>query len=87
MVDSLWLTAIFAVVVGSIWIICMYAIPRKGFTKFLERCAVGAGLCLLCFLILAPLGITVPQTPLSSMLAGYLGLPGVVFATFLSHLP
>jgi len=87
MMDRLILIATFAVTVAAVWSVSMLSTPRKGLTKVLERTAIGTFLCWICYLALSPLGITIPQTPVSALLAGYLGLPGVAFSTFVSMWP
>lgn len=85
--DKLVLIAFFAAAVGGIWGITMLLTPHRGIMKWLEHGVSGAVLCLAAAILLAPLGIVIPQTPLSAVLAGWLGLPGIAFSAFLSMLP
>jgi len=87
MMDRLGLIGIFTAAVAVVWSVSMLSTPHKGLTKVLERTAAGAIICFFCYLFLSPLGITIPQTPVSALLAGYLGLPGVAFSTFVSMWP
>ena len=74
-------------IVGLVWFLSMRSTPGRGFTKVLERCAGGAIVCVVFYVLLKPAGINVPRNPLSAVLTGYLGLPGMAFAMFLSSAP
>ena len=87
MPDKFAVISFFALAIALVWWFSMRFDPHKGYTKVLERSAAGFVLCLLCWFLLSPLGITVPRTLFSALLAGYLGFPGVAFSTFLSSLP
>jgi len=73
--------------VAIVWGLSMLSTPGRGFTKVLEHCAGGFIACMLCYVLLKPVGIHIPQNPLSALLTGYLGLPGMAFSVFLSALP
>lgn len=87
MLDKLMLMAFFGGTVASVYGLSMLSTPRRGFTKVLEHIGAGAVLCFVCYALLAPFGVTIPQNPLSALCAGYLGLPGVALATFVSLWP
>ncbi len=87
MLDRLIIIAVFGGMVTSVYGISMLSTPRRGWTKLLERIAGGMALCLLCYVLLIPFGLTVPQTPFSVLCASCLGIPGVAFSTFLSIWP
>ena len=87
MLDRLLLTGIFASGVALVYALSMLATPHRGLMKVLERTAAGAALCFVCYLLLYPLGVKIAQTPFAALCAGYLGLPGVAFSTFVSFLP
>jgi len=85
--DRLMMIFVFGGTVASVYGLSMLSTPRRGLTKVLERLAGGVTLCLICYVLLSPFGITVPQTPFSALCASCLGIPGVVFSTFLSIWP
>ena len=87
MQDKLILIFFFAAAVGAVWCITMLLTPHRGFMKWLEQAACGAGLCWAVAALLSPIGVVVPQTPFSALLTGWLGLPGLAFSVFLSMLP
>ena len=87
MLDKLVLIVFFIVAVGVVWGVTMLLTPHRGVMKWLEKTVSGAALCLAAAALLSPLGIAVPQTPFSALLAGWLGLPGLAFSAFLSMLP
>ncbi len=87
MLDRLIMIGFFGITVSSVYGLSMLSIPRRGFTRVLERAAIGAVLCFLCYAAFSPLGIRIPQNPFSALCAGYLGLPGVAFSTFVSLWP
>jgi len=87
MLDKMILIGIFAGAVALVWVLSMLSTPHKGITKLLERTAAGAVLCLIGCAILAPFGLRIPQNPVSAVLTGLLGVPGMAFSTFLSLLP
>ena len=87
MMDRLMLIGFFALAVGGVWMMSALSTPHRGFTRVLEKTAAGAVLCLVCFALLAPLGIHVPLSPLSALLAGYFGLPGAAFSAFVAIWP
>lgn len=87
MLDRLVLMAFFGGTVASVYGLSMLSTPRKGFTKVLERIGAGAVLCLVCYALLSPFGLSIPQGPISALCAGYLGLPGVALSTFVSLWP
>lgn len=87
MLDRLMIIALFGTTVASVYGISMLTTPRRGLMKVLERTATGAALCFLCYLLLSPLGISVARNPFSALCAGYLGLSGVAFSTFVSLWP
>ena len=87
MLDRLMMIAGFGGVISLLYGISMLSTPGRGFTRILERAAVGMILCFACYALLLPFGISVPQNPISALLAGYLGLPGVAFSAFVSLLP
>ena len=87
MLDKLMMIAVFGTTVASVYGVSMLATPGRGVMKVLERTASGAALCFLCYLLLSPLGIRIPQNPFSALCAGYFGLPGVAFYTFVSLWP
>lgn len=87
MLDRLLLIGIFAGGVALVYGISMLATPYRGLMKVLDRAAAGAALCFLCHVLLYPLGIKIVQTPFAALCAGYLGLPGVAFSTFVSLWP
>lgn len=45
--------------------------------RIIERVCAGIILCYLCALLFYPLGVRLPQGPLSAVTAGYLGIPGL----------
>ncbi len=77
----------FALLLGALYLGCMRATPRRGFMRVLERACAGIILCFLCHWLLRPLGITLVQSPLAALSAGYLGLPGVALCAILSGMP
>ena len=87
MLTRLMIIAIFGTAVSLVYGISMVTTPHRGVMKVVERSAAGAVLCFLCYLLLSPFGIHVAQNPLSALCAGYLGLPGVAFSTFVSLWP
>lgn len=84
MLDRLMMIGFFGITVGSVYGLSMLSIPQRGFTRVLERAAIGAVLCFLCYAVLSPFGVSISQNPFSALCAGYLGLPGVAFSTFMS---
>ena len=87
MIDRLLLTGLLAGTVILVYGLSMVATPHRGMMKLLERTAVGAAVCFLCHAFLSPLGVKIAQTPFAALCAGYLGLPGVAFSTFVSLWP
>jgi len=87
MLDRLVMIAVFGGAVASVYGVSMLTTPRRGLMKVVERAAAGAALCFLCYLVLSPFGLKVAQNPFSALCAGYLGLPGVAFSTFVSLWP
>ena len=87
MTDRLIALAMVAVSLAASYFLCMRATPGKGWLRVAERVCAGVILCYLCGLALSPLGIAVPQNPLSALSAGYLGLPGVALAAILAGMP
>ena len=87
MAQKIWLIIFFTVCVGSVWILSMLSTPHRGITALLENAAEGALLCLVCSVLLKPLGVRIPITPFSALLGGWLGLPGAAFSAFLYALP
>lgn len=87
MLDRLIMIAVFGGTVASVYGMSMLSTPGRGVTKVLERAALGVALCFLCHMLLSPLGLSIPQNPFSALCAGYLGLPGVAFSTFVSLWP
>lgn len=87
MFDRLFLTAAFAAGVALVYGISMLSTPHRGIMKVLERTAVGAAVCFVCYWVLYPFGIRIEQTPFAALCAGYLGLPGIAFSTFVSLWP
>jgi len=87
MLDRLMMIAVFGGTVASVYGVSMLSAPGRGFTRILERTAMGAALCFLCYALLSPFGLSIPQNPFSALCAGYLGLPGVAFSAFVSLWP
>lgn len=87
MTDRLLAVAMVAAAVGVSYPLCMRAAPRRGVMRVVERMCAGIILCYLCWLGLSPLGLSFPQGPLSAASAGFLGLPGLALAAFVSWLP
>ena len=87
MIERLTMMVLLGGIVGILYAVSMLTIPGRGIMKLLERTAAGAALCFLLHLVLTPLGLSIPQTPLSAVLSGYLGLPGAALSTFLSFWP
>ena len=87
MTDRLLALTMIAAVLGVSYPLCMRATPRRGLMCVVERMCAGIILCYLCWLGLSPLGIRFPQGPVSAVSAGFLGLPGLALAAFVSWLP
>lgn len=79
--------ACFAGLLAAVYLFCMRSTPRKGAMRVVERLFMGMILCYLCQLLLAPLGLTLPQGPVPALFAGYLGLPGAALAAWLHLAP
>ncbi len=87
MLEKLSITCVLASGVAMIYAMSMLATPHRGIMKVVERTAAGVGVCFLCYVLLYPLGVKISQTPFAALCAGYLGLPGVAFSTFVSLWP
>ena len=72
----------FGLTMGLVYMLCMRATPRRGVMRVIERVCAGIILCYLCALLFYPLGVRLPQGPLSAVSAGYLGLPGLALTAF-----
>lgn len=79
--------ACFAGLLGAVYLFCMRSTPRKGLMRVVERIFAGIILCYLCQLVLAPVGLALPQGPVAAFFAGYLGLPGAALAAWLHLAP
>ena len=80
MTDRLLAVAMVAAAIGVSYPLCMRAAPHRGVMRVVERMCAG-------WLGLSPLGLSFPQGPLSAASAGFLGLPGLALAAFVSWLP
>ncbi len=87
MLDRMMMIAIFGGTVAAVYGMSMHSTPGRGATKLMERAAMGVALCFLCYTLLSPFGLSIPQNPFAALCAGYLGLPGVAFSTFVSLWP
>ena len=87
MLERLLMIAVIGGTVGLVYALSLFTTPGRGIMKVLERTAVGAVLCFLFHVLLAPLGLAIPQNPFSSIVSGYLGIPGIAFSTFVSLWP
>ena len=87
MTDRLMALVMVAAALGVSYPLCMRSTPRRGLMRVAERLCAGIVLCYLCYLGLSPLGVRFPQSPLAALSAGFLGLPGLALAAFVSWLP
>ena len=87
MTNKLIVIGTFAVIMAAIYMLCMCAVPRKGWLRLAERLCMGIILCYLCQLAAKPLGLAIAQSPLAALSAGCWGLPGVALSTFLAYWP
>lgn len=87
MTDKLAVLAGFGGGMWLMYVLAMRSTPHRGWLRVAERLCAGAGVCLLCALALRPLGISIVQSPLAVLSAGYLGLPGAALAAFLTLWP
>ncbi len=60
--------------------------PKKGFLRASEKLFLGMALIYLLNIALSPMQLTISENPLSSVAAGYLGLPGAVLAFIIQRL-
>ena len=80
MTDRLWLILGFACGMLALYLACMRSTPRRGMTRVMERVCAGVVLFYLCSAALKLCGVSLAQSPLAAVSAGYLGLPGAALA-------
>jgi len=69
----------FAIGLGVLWLICkLLTIPIKIIWKLVINAIVGALLLLVVNFVGGVVGLSIPITPISALLAGVFGIPGVV---------
>ena len=62
-----------------IWVVCkLLSIPLKILWKLLVNALLGALILFVVNLIGGIFGVTIPITPLNSLITGVLGIPGVI---------
>lgn len=80
MATKLLLIAFVALPCACLYWVGMRSTPGKGLLKLSEKLFVGIAVVYLLNGILSPFQMPLAQNPLTSLAAGYLGLPGVVLA-------
>ncbi len=87
MVEKLMLIAVVALPSALVCWACMRLTPRRGFLRACEKLFLGMALLYLLNWVLAPFQLSLPQSPLASLAAGYLGVPGAALAYVVLRLP
>lgn len=80
MAQRLWIIGCFSLLTGGVWFACLRLTPHRGVLRWAEGLCAGIILCYCLGLLAAPLGIVMPQGPVSAAFAGFLGLPGAALA-------
>ena len=75
--DNILLIFLYAGLLALIYIACIRIEPYKPAWKILERGMLGAGVLLVWNLLAAPLELAVGLNPLSALVTGALGMPGL----------
>ncbi|MEA5016035.1 MAG: pro-sigmaK processing inhibitor BofA family protein [Candidatus Limiplasma sp.] len=87
MVQKLVFIACLAVPSALVCWACMRLTPRKGFLRACEKVFLGIALIYLVNWALSPFQLSLSQSPLASLAAGYLGVPGAALAFVIQQLP
>ena len=61
-------------------------LPLKVMVRLVINAIIGGIAILIINVIGGPLGFTIPLNPLSALIAGILGLPGIIFVVILKYL-
>lgn len=77
----------FGALLAMVYVLCMRSVPGKGWMLIMEKLCMGIILCYLCQLAVRPWGLSIAQSPLAALSAGYWGIPGMALSTFLAHWP
>ena len=77
----------FSALCYAVYRLAIRSTPGRGWLRVCERALAGVCVLYLLNLMLAPMGASVQQSPLSSLAAGYLGLPGAALAFVVQRLP
>lgn len=86
MVHKLALIACLGIPSALVCWACMRLTPRKGFLRACEKLFLGVALIHLINWGLSPFEMSLPQSPLACLAAGYLGVPGAALTFVLQRL-
>ncbi|MDD3409716.1 MAG: pro-sigmaK processing inhibitor BofA family protein [Eubacteriales bacterium] len=78
--------ALFAVTGGLLYLLAMRSTPGHGWLECCEKLFIGLAAVYLINRLLAPFSLQIAQNPISSLAAGYLGLPGVALTFVIQKL-
>lgn len=85
-IDIFTILAVF-LAIGAIYIIGMLLVlPIKIIIKFIINGLIGAVLLFILNIFGCLIGITVAINPITALIAGFLGIPGVLLLLFLQYL-
>lgn len=85
-IDIFTILAVF-LAIGAIYIIGMLLVlPIKIIIKFIINGLIGAVLLFILNIFGSLIGITVAINPITALIAGFLGIPGVLLLLFLQYL-
>lgn len=87
MVEKLLFIACLAVPSACVFWLGMRLTPKKGFLRVCEKLFLGMALLQLLNWVLSPFQLSLPQSLLASLTAGYLGVPGAVLTFVVQRMP
>lgn len=86
MAQKLTIIAFLAVPSVCIYLLSMRLTPNRGLLRVCEKLFIGVAIIYIINLALSPFSLSIAQNPLTSVVAGYLGLPGSALAFVVQHL-
>lgn len=84
--EKLTIIAFVAIPSICVYLLSMRLTPHRGVLRVCEKLFVGFAAIYVLNLVLSPFQLTLAQNPLTSLAAGYLGIPGAVLVFVVQRL-